>query len=172
MKGSFCDVFVLSIYIPNHELSERTSLSLSRALHRLSLAGPKDSLYEDKAIALRMYFTRDYPFEPPEVIFLDDLVHPNMQKGGHHKYPDAWMCYRTLLGIEHHDWSPARSPSDILRRVMTILKKPNLQAPINVRTRHIHIYVRLDRSPRSHSIRSTSFGRWKRHVIGAHLTTI
>ena len=44
------------------------------------LYGAKDTLYENGKFKIQIDFPGDYPYEPPYVIFLTKIYHPNIDK--------------------------------------------------------------------------------------------
>ncbi len=62
----------------------------------VSMRGPPDSPFEDGTFVLKLRYPTDYPFKPPNVMFLTRTFHPNIRSDG--------LIDNTIL---KDDWSPA-----------------------------------------------------------------
>ncbi len=95
--------------------------------------GPSDTLYENGVFSGKICFTKKYPNEPPEVLFNQDMLHPNIYKDGRvcisilHSGSDQW-------GYEDDSerWSPTQSVNTIMLSIISLLSAPNFESPANV----------------------------------------
>lgn len=55
----------------------------------LMIEGPPDTLYEGGMFRVELKFPEDYPNNPPEMIFVSEMWHPNI-------YPDGKVCISIL----------------------------------------------------------------------------
>jgi ubiquitin-conjugating enzyme E2 W len=77
----------------------------------VSLLGPGDSLYEKQEFKLLFRFSKDYPLNSPEVVFIGNIpVHPHIYSNGH-------IC----LSILYDQWTPALSVSAICLSLQSML---------------------------------------------------
>lgn len=90
------------------------------------------------AILTLIYFSSDYPLNPPKMSFLCEMFHPNI-------FPDGRVCISILhspgddpLGYESSSerWSPVQSVEKILLSVVSMLAEPNDESPANVDVLH------------------------------------
>jgi ubiquitin-conjugating enzyme E2 W len=80
-------------------------------LWHVHLVGAAGSLYAGEDFTLRVRFTGEYPFEAPEVIFLNPVpMHCHVYSNGH-------VC----LNILADDWSPALSVRSIVLSIQSML---------------------------------------------------
>jgi ubiquitin-conjugating enzyme E2 G2 len=98
------------------------------------IEGPEGSPYEGGLFRAVLKFPPNYPMNPPSMVFVSDLWHPNIGKDGR-------VCISILhppgedpLRYERPDerWSAALSVEKILVSVMSMLAEPNCESPANV----------------------------------------
>ena len=92
------------------------------------LNGPKDTPYQNGKFRIEFEFGKDYPYEPPWVIFKTPIVHPNINKKGQ-------IC----LDILKDQWSPILTISKILLSISSLLSEPNPHDPLDVEIASIYI---------------------------------
>merc|ERR1712216_166204 len=68
-----------------------------------TLLGPDDSPYAGGLFILRIRFPKEYPFNPPQVKFVTEIYHCNVDKYG-----------SINLDILHSNWSPALHLAEVL----------------------------------------------------------
>jgi len=83
-----------------------------------SILGPANSPYEDCLFFVSVELPHDYPFKPPNILFLTPIFHPNIDKRGN-----------TCLDVLGTDWSPALTISKVLSTVQSFLLHPNPDDP-------------------------------------------
>uniref|UniRef100_A0A0N5DTG8 UBC core domain-containing protein n=1 Tax=Trichuris muris TaxID=70415 RepID=A0A0N5DTG8_TRIMR len=78
----------------------------------VSLGGASGTLYDGETFKLQFTFDRNYPFTPPEVIFVGENipVHPHVYTNGH-------IC----LSVLGDDWSPAMGMSSVCLSILSML---------------------------------------------------
>ena len=70
-----------------------------------------DTVYAGECYTLQFKFEGNYPFEPPEVIFVGT---PPMHR---HVYTNGFICLSTLS----KDWTPALQASQVVLSIMSML---------------------------------------------------
>lgn len=102
---------------------------------RVCFEGPPDTFYEGGIFAASLKFPSDFPNNPPEMIFEQDMWHPNV-------FPDGRVCI-SILHPPGHDvfneqekaeerWRPILGVEAILLSVISMLGEPNIESPANV----------------------------------------
>ena len=84
-----------------------------------TIFGPDDTPYEGGIFELDIYFTNDYPFKPPKIIFKTPIYHCNINNNGD-------IC----LDILKNNWSPALNTSKLLLSICSLLADPNPDDPL------------------------------------------
>ena len=88
----------------------------------------KRSIYVGESFSLSVRFTKDYPFDSPEVMFIGESpCHEHIYGNGH-------IC----LNILGSDWSPALTVSSIVLSVISMLSS----ATVKIRPQDNDRYVR------------------------------
>lgn len=85
-----------------------------------SIFGPLASPWEGGVYNVRLTFTEEYPEQPPKVVFISKMFHPNI-------YEDGKVC----LDIIEHKWSPAYTVNTILTSIQSLLTDPNPYSAAN-----------------------------------------
>lgn len=97
------------------------------------LFGPNDTIFENCILKCKMTFPNNYPNKPPELVFTENIFHPNI-------YPDGKVCISILHeGVDEFEyenvserWNPSQSVNSILLSIISILADPNLDSPANM----------------------------------------
>ncbi|KAJ9087993.1 ubiquitin-conjugating enzyme E2 E3 [Entomophthora muscae] len=84
-----------------------------------TIAGPKDSPYENGTFYIDITFSEDYPFKPPKVSFKTRIYHCNINAQGA-------ICLDTLKD----NWSPALTTAKVLLSICSLLTDANPQDPL------------------------------------------
>jgi ubiquitin-protein ligase len=82
------------------------------------ILGPKDSLYENGKFEITIDFCDNYPFSPPNIVFLTTILHPNI---------NGKIC----LNILKKDWNAGLTIQKVLLSILAILSEPNYNNPLN-----------------------------------------
>lgn len=85
----------------------------------VTLIGPTNSVYQNGRFKLLLKFPTNYPFQPPKILFITRIFHPNINSNG-----------EAYLDIENN-WSPAMSASKILCYIHSLLAVPILDKYMN-----------------------------------------
>ncbi|XP_050296817.1 probable ubiquitin-conjugating enzyme E2 C [Anthonomus grandis grandis] len=85
-----------------------------------TIAGPKDSVYEDLKFKLSFQFPNSYPYTAPVVKFITPCFHPNVDTSGN-------IC----LDILKDKWSALYDVRTILLSIQALLGEPNVDSPLN-----------------------------------------
>ncbi|KFD56936.1 hypothetical protein M514_02193 [Trichuris suis] len=98
-----------------------------------SIVGPKNTCYENSVLYARISFPKNYPFYPPEIIFISKTFHPNI-------FPDGRVCLdflrrygevrRAREGVEEY-WLPSITISGVLLSLLYLLEEPCVERPAN-----------------------------------------
>ena len=76
-------------------------------------------IYEGEAFTLRFAFSRNYPLESPEVVFVGAApVHPHVYSNGH-------IC----LSILYQEWSPALTVRTVSLSILSMLSSCEEKVP-------------------------------------------
>lgn len=81
------------------------------------LAG-KDTPYEGGIFRLEIKIPPRYPFEPPQVQFVTQIYHPNVDTAGR-------ICLDVLKAPPQGSWKPAHNISTILTSIQLLIAEPN-----------------------------------------------
>ena len=97
------------------------------------LLGATDTPYEGGVFKLEIRIPDRYPFEPPKVIFLTKIYHPNIDTAGR-------ICLDVLKLPPQGSWKPAHNISTVLTSIQLLLSEPNpndgLMAEISQEFKH------------------------------------
>lgn len=85
----------------------------------LFLRGPKKSPYEGFEFELRLYFTKDYPYDPPLVHFKTPIYHVNLDKYGN-------ICL-DIIDKAKDRWAASMDIQQIASSLSVLLMKPNIK---------------------------------------------
>lgn len=81
--------------------------------------GAAGSIYADEPFTLRFKFSRGYPIESPEVVFVGT---PPVHE---HVYPNGFIC----LSILYTDWSPVMRVSAVCMSILSMLSSAERKQP-------------------------------------------
>ena len=97
------------------------------------LLGANDTPYEGGVFKLEIRIPDRYPFEPPKVVFLTKIYHPNIDTAGR-------ICLDVLKLPPQGSWKPAHNISTVLTSIQLLLSEPNpndgLMAEISQEYKH------------------------------------
>lgn len=85
-----------------------------------TIIGPSDSPYSGGLFKLSIVFPENYPFKPPKIKFITQILHPNINRHGS-------IC----LDILNVNWSPILNISKVLLSICSLLTDPNENDPLN-----------------------------------------
>merc|ERR1711977_223795 len=100
----------------------------------VGMFGPPGTIYEGAYFKARMKFPETYPMDPPDMVMLQPMLHPNI-------YEDGRLCISILHPpgddptsgeLASERWSPVQSVSTVLLSVISMLNEPNVSSPANV----------------------------------------
>jgi ubiquitin-conjugating enzyme E2 E len=95
---------------------------------KASIAGPKQTPYQNGIFNLSIKFPEEYPFKPPIVKFKTKLYHCNVGNEGE-------IC----LDILTKSWSPALKISQVLLSICSLLSDPNPYDPLNAAVAELYL---------------------------------
>jgi ubiquitin-conjugating enzyme E2 D len=84
-----------------------------------TILGPEGSPYEGGIFYLRINFSEEYPFKPPNVSFITKIYHCNINSSGS-------IC----LDILKEHWSPALTISKVLLSICSLMDDQNPLDPL------------------------------------------
>lgn len=90
------------------------------------IIGPKGTPYEDGIFKLSIDFPDDYPFVPPNIRFVTQIYHPNIDSNG-----------KICMDVLKQRWSPVQNTNSILLSVCSLLSDPNPDDPLVPEIAHL-----------------------------------
>ena len=87
---------------------------------KVYMAGPEGTPYESGSFQISFTFPDNYPFKHPEVKFITPMYHPNIKKD------TGEIC----MDVFATSWSPTQKVSDILQKLVSLLKSPSTSSPL------------------------------------------
>jgi len=100
----------------------------------VGMFGAPGTIYEGGYFKARMKFPETYPMDPPSMVMMQPMWHPNI-------YEDGRLCISILHppGDDPHSgelaserWNPTQSVATVLLSVISMLSEPNISSPANV----------------------------------------
>lgn len=104
-----------------------TTLQLQCTLH---IKGATGSPYELGTYKLRLRFQEDFPYTPPEVVFLTPILHCNVTT-------DGFYTHRSLCT----DWRTDKSLLELMGEMEEAMRRPDLQRVCYGREELARLYV-------------------------------
>jgi len=93
-----------------------------------TIIGPEDTPYHGGVFELRIDFPQDYPFKPPNIIFMTKIYHCNINSNGN-------IC----LDILKEQWSPALTISKVLLSICSLMNDQNPNDPLTPEAADMYI---------------------------------
>ncbi|XP_012457617.1 ubiquitin-conjugating enzyme E2 8 isoform X1 [Gossypium raimondii] len=87
----------------------------------------RDSPYAGGVFEVDIHFPSQYPFEPPKVVLRTKIFHPNIDRNG-----------SIGLDILKDRWRANLTISQVLHSICSLLKNPNLDAPLVPEIAHMY----------------------------------
>lgn len=114
---------------------------------RATLRGPAESPYEGGEFKMHIALPADYPFRPPQVVFVTRVYHPNISASGQ-------ICLDILKG----SWSPALTLAKTLLSVLSLLTDPNPDDPLvgAIARQYVHDRDNFDATAREWTLQHAS----------------
>merc|ERR1711988_318789 len=100
----------------------------------VGMYGPPGTIYEGGYFKARMKFPETYPMEPPSMVMMSPMWHPNI-------FEDGRLCISILHPpgddptsgeLASERWNPTQSVATVLLSVISMLNEPNISSPANV----------------------------------------
>merc|ERR1712100_80986 len=100
----------------------------------VGLFGAPGTIYEGGYFKARMKFPETYPMDPPTMVMMQPMWHPNI-------YEDGRLCISILHPpgddamsgeLASERWNPTQSVTTVLLSVISMLSEPNISSPANV----------------------------------------
>jgi len=88
---------------------------------------PKSSPYSQGSFQIEIKIPTDFPFKPPEVKFVTQIYHPNVDKEGK-------ICVDLLNASE--SWKPTTPIVDIINAVIQVIDHPKIDHALNADIAH------------------------------------
>ncbi|KAK3285496.1 hypothetical protein CYMTET_6904 [Cymbomonas tetramitiformis] len=85
---------------------------------RAYIKGPIGTAYAGGLFKLDLRIPERYPFEPPNVVFLTQIYHPNVDSRGH-------ICLDILNMPPRGSWKPSFNVLTVLETLVQVLAEPN-----------------------------------------------
>ncbi|XP_057616312.1 ubiquitin-conjugating enzyme E2 2-like [Chionomys nivalis] len=86
---------------------------------KATIMGPEGSPYQGGVFFVNIHFPTTYPFKPPQISFITQIYHPNIDQNG--------SIFLDILGSE---WSPTITISEVLLFIHSLLCNPNPDLPL------------------------------------------
>ena len=93
-----------------------------------TIIGPEGTPYHNGVFELRIDFPQDYPFKPPNVVFITKIFHCNINSNGN-------IC----LDILKDQWSPALTTSKILLSICSLMNDQNPNDPLDADAAELYL---------------------------------
>ena len=94
---------------------------------KATIIGPDDSPYKGGIFFAHIFFPSDYPFKPLRLEFKTPIYHPNITRRGYIR-----------LDIFEEEWSPALTIDKIFLSISSLLRKPDINRPVDVEIMNIY----------------------------------
>jgi ubiquitin-protein ligase len=107
-------------FIRNPELSVETIDETNLNVLTGIMAGPEGSAYAGGHFRFKITFPPEYPFKPPDFVFITAICHPNVHSGG------GLACHDQLNAT----WAPSVTLAKLLTEMHQLLAQPNYDTPM------------------------------------------
>jgi len=90
---------------------------------KVFIKGPEGSAYEGHCVEFQINALPEYPFKAPELKFVTQMFHPNVNK-------DGTVCAEAFH-LDPSSWGPTLNMGHVIRQVQEALRAPSVDSPVN-----------------------------------------
>ena len=94
---------------------------------RVTLTGPKDSLYKGGLFFINIEFPDDYPLKPPEIYFKTPIYHLNVNPRAPRSPEDIPLGHISISNLSW--WKPEYKMKEVLINIYALFYKANPESP-------------------------------------------
>jgi len=87
------------------------------------ITGPEDTPFEGGCFKVKVTVPERYPFEPPQILFVTKVYHPNIDNMGR-------ICLDLLKMPPQGSWKPNLNIALALKSIRLLLSQPNPDDPL------------------------------------------
>lgn len=109
------------------------------------MQGPEGTPYEGGIFKLHFKFPDNYPFKAPDVKFITSVYHPNI------KLDSGEICQDVFAS----SWAPTQKVSDILEKILSMLREPATSTPLetDICNEFINNRSKFNENARAHTVK-------------------